>query len=246
MLGARHGDPNHSLDHSSAISWNDRLDYSSYEHLRPTYDVYVASLNAVSGQPVFSEDRFRIRQSARYAAKDYSMEQTRRGLWHSAMAGGVANIWGNLIGPEGSVDTNRRGSFAYPKPHWIKTYTEFFRDRFLIDLQRDNSITDGVCLRRSGGEGYIFYKESADSLRMDLTKMSKSRKAVAIDALKPYHEIDIGSLSAKSHVWKAPYRSDWAVAVGSFREPPSQAGGLQSGSVRVVEERQKRCSSPRP
>ncbi|MAG93645.1 MAG: hypothetical protein CMJ48_07840, partial [Planctomycetaceae bacterium] len=42
------------------------------------------------------EDRFRIRHSKTYADKDYTMEMTRRGLWHSTMAGGVANIWGHL------------------------------------------------------------------------------------------------------------------------------------------------------
>jgi hypothetical protein len=173
-------------------------------------------LQAIPGKPVFSEDRFRIRQSNRYAAKDYSMEQTRRGLWHSTMAGGVANIWGHLIGPDGSADTNRRGSYRYPAPHWIKTYAEFFRDRFVVGLQRDNSITDGVCLRRDGHEGYVFYKQDADSLRMDLSKLTTPGKAVAVDALKPYQEVDIGALAAKIHVWKAPYPSDWALAVGSF------------------------------
>jgi hypothetical protein len=225
MLGARHGDPNQGLDHSSAISWNGRLDYSSYEHHRPTYNVYVASLNAIGGQPVLSEDRFRIRQSSRYAAKDYSMEQTRRGLWNSTMAGGVANIWGNLVGPDGSVDTNRYGSFRYPKPHWIKTHAEFFRNRFVIDLQRDHSMTDGVCLRRSRHEGYVFYQEDADALRMDLTKMAVPAEAIAVDALKAYEEIEVGKLLPKSHVWKAPYRSDWAIGVGTF-----DVGGIANPS----------------
>jgi hypothetical protein len=221
MLGARHGDPNKGLDHSMAISWNKRLGYSSYEHHRPTYDVYAAALKSLPGQPVLSEDRFRIRKSSQYSEKDYSMEQTRRGLWNSTMAGGVANIWGNLIGPDGSVDTNRYGSFPYPKPHWIKTQAEFFRHRFVVDLQRDNSVTDGVCLRRAGHEGYLIYKVDADSLRIDLTKMARPvkaipMKAIAVDALKPYKEIEVGQLASKTHVWRAPYRSDWAIAVGSF------------------------------
>lgn len=231
MLGARHGDPNRGLDHSSAVSWNGRLDYSSYEHHRPTYDVYVASLMAISGQPVFSEDRFRIRKSKRYAAKDYSMERTRRGLWHATMAGGVANIWGHLIGPQGSVDTNRRGSFPYPKPDGIKTHADFFRNRFVIDLHRDNSITDGVCLRRSSGDGYLFYKEDTDSLRMDLTKMGRPQKAVAVDTLRPYDEIEIGELAAKHHVWRTRYRSDWAVAVGSFGSTAKRPEGANEEDV---------------
>ncbi len=142
------------------------------------------------------------------------METTRQGLWRSAMAGGVANIWGNLIGPEGSVDTNQRGSFPYPKPYWIKTHSEFFRDRFFGDMVRDNRITDGTCLKRSGGTFYVFYREDATSIRMDLSKMPDAQPAIAIDTLKPYREIELEELSPKEHVWKAPYPSDWALAVG--------------------------------
>ena len=39
---------------------------------------------------------------------------------------------------------------------------------------------------------------------------------VAVDAKKPYEEIEVGTLSPEQHTWEAPYRSDWAVAVGDF------------------------------
>jgi hypothetical protein len=214
LLGGRPAGPQQGTDHSEYGGWNRPLDYASYEHHRPTYQVYTAALEAFPDRPSFSEDRFRIRQSSRYASKDYSMETTRQGLWRSAMAGGVANIWGNLIGPEGSVDTNQRGSFPYPKPYWIKTHSEFFRDRFFGDMVRDNRITDGTCLKRSGGTFYVFYREDATSIRMDLSKMPDAQPAIAIDTLKPYREIELEELSPKEHVWKAPYQSDWALAVG--------------------------------
>ncbi len=214
LFGGRPAGPNRGTDHSQFERWNKPLDYASFEHHRPTYEVYVAVLEGFSDKPSLSEDRFRIRQSSRYASKDYSMETTRQGLWQSTMAGGVANIWGNLIGPQGSVDTNRCGSFPYPKPHWIKTYSEFFRDRFFVDMVRDNRITNGACLKRSRGTFHVFYKEDTASIRMDLSEMPEARLAVAVDALKPYREIELGKLSPEEHVWKAPYRSDWAVAVG--------------------------------
>ena len=217
LLGGRPAGPNQGMDHSRSERWNKSLDYASYEHHRPTYEVYAAALEVFPDKPALSEDRFRIRQSSRYASKDYSMETTRQGLWKSAMAGGVANIWGNLIGSEGSVDTNRYGSFPYPKPHWIKTCSEFFRDRFFLDMVRDNSITDGVCLKRLGGECYVFYKEDTTSIRMDLSKMPKAQPAIAVDALKPYHEIDLGQLSPKEHLWNPPYKSDWAIAVVTIK-----------------------------
>ncbi len=95
FLGGRPEGPNQGTGHSTWYTWNLPLDYSSYEHHRPTYEVYVAALEEVPGQPVISEDRFRIRDEGR--SKDYTPEDTRRGLYHSTLAGGVANIWGNLL-----------------------------------------------------------------------------------------------------------------------------------------------------
>ena len=63
---------------------------------------------------------------------------------------------------------------------------------------------------------YVFYGESASSIGMDLSSMRNPQPAVAVDTKKKYHEIKIGMLKAKEHVWKAPYRSDWAIAVEDF------------------------------
>jgi len=57
FLGGRPAGPNSGTNHSAFISWNTPMDYSSYEHHRPSYDVYVSALKAVLGQPVMSEDR---------------------------------------------------------------------------------------------------------------------------------------------------------------------------------------------
>ena len=48
--------------------------------------------------------------------------------------------------------------------------------------------------------------------------MAGPQKAVAVDALRPYREIDLGELRPKNQTWKAPHQSDWAVAVGKFRK----------------------------
>ena len=60
---------------------------------------------------------------------------------------------------------------------------------------------------------------------MDPSKTPDARPAVAVDALKPYREIELGELSPREHVWKAPYQSDWAIAVGD-------AGWLSSRAER--------------
>lgn len=128
------------------------------------------------------------------------------------MAGGAANIWGNLV-PDA---TPGGGSRSYQHPEWIETNSRFFEKRFVKDMVRDNTITDGVCLRRPAGGHYVFYREDASSVRMDLSGMDGPQPAVAVDAKQDYAEIDLGTLDPTDQTWPAPYESDWAVAVGTF------------------------------
>jgi len=51
---------------------------------------------------------------------------------------------------------------------------------------------------------------------MDLSGMAQAQPGVAVDTKKEYEEIDLGMLGGKEHAWNAPYRSDWAIAVGRF------------------------------
>ena len=213
MLGARahqHGRPLEDL-------FTNRLDYIGFETHRPDYDTYVESLRRHPGKPVFMEDRFRIRQSDQYRDKDYTEEMTRRGLWHSSMAGGVANIWGRLEG-DLSINMGAAESRPYPHPEWIHTNAEFFRDRFTADLRPWPGLTDGMCLATDDGRQYLFYQEQTDELRLDLSDAAGELSAVAVDTLRVYRETDLGRLAAEELVWNAPYRSDWAIAVGEVGE----------------------------
>ena len=206
FLGGRPEGPNSGPDHSAFVSWNKRLDYSSYEHHKPTYDVYRAALGTVPGQPVMSEDRFRIRTEAR--TKDYDMVETRRGLWDSTMAGGVANIWGFL-----RPQPEDRGSLPYPNAHQILTYSRFWKNRFNANLVWANSLTDGVALRQKK-KFYVFYKQNASSIKMNLSKMAGPRQAVAVNTQRIYEEIPLGVLSPGRHTFTASNQADWAIAVG--------------------------------
>ena len=188
------------------------LDYSSYEQHRPGHAKYVETIDRRPHKPSFSEDRFRIRNSKRHRRKDYDMQRTRRGLWHSTLAGGVANVWGYL----GPSEPHAGGSLPYPDPHPIKTYSLFFQRRFHADMVRDNALTDGVCLRRPTRRHYVFYAEDAASVRLDLARMDGPQKAIAVDTKKKYAEIEIGTLAPGDHSWTAPHASDWAIAVGSW------------------------------
>jgi hypothetical protein len=213
MLGARS-----STNQLNQLS--EDMDYSSYEQHRPDYDKYVETIEARPQKPSFSEDRFRIRDPSPYPDKDYDETMTRRGLWHSTMAGGVANIWGDLTGEGGSGG----GSTPYDHPHWSRTYADFFANRFLNDMVRDNGITTGaVCLRSPDRTRYLFYREGASAVQMDLSNMDGAQQAVAVDALRPYEEISLGSLSPGIHTWTAPSESDWAIAVGDFSSTPGQS-----------------------
>ncbi|MCU0574682.1 MAG: DUF5060 domain-containing protein [Syntrophobacteraceae bacterium] len=203
MLGAR-------SFKNSLLQMSEPMDYSSYEQHKPDYAAYVQTIENRPAKASFSEDRFRVRAEGK--AKDYSLEETRRGLWRSAMAGGVANIWGYLL----RGGSNDGGSGPYPNKDQIKTYARFFDERFFADLHRCNELTDGVCLQRPGGTHFLFYREDASGITMNLGSKRGGREAVAVDAKRPYVELGLGTLHAGKQTWKAPYPSDWAVAVGSF------------------------------
>ena len=217
------------------------LDYSSYEQHRPEYATYVETINRRPNKPSFSEDRFRIRQSQQYRDKDYTEEMTRRGLWHSTMAGGVANIWGRLDG-DLAINMGRGMSKPYENAHWIKTHATFFRDRTTFDMKVDDRRTDGICLVRSATFGLIAYKENCRDISLDLSSIDTAQPAVAIDTKQPYRELDLGQLEPKLQTWKAPHESDWAIAVGDFTRPresycrltPMHTGVCQIGKDHVL------------
>ena len=212
-LGGRPAGPNTGTNHSPYTPWNSGMDYASYEHHRPTYSVYVAALNEIPSKPVMSEDRFRVRNNV-YPNKDYDVTRTRRGLYISTMAGGVANIWGYLWNGASAGG----GSTSYPNKAELKTYSTFFfdNDRFVKDMVRDNGITNGYGLRRPTNRHYVLYRENTNSIQVDLSGMSGNQPAVAVDTKKTYSEINLGTLTASNQTINLPSSSDWVIAVGDF------------------------------
>jgi len=158
------------------------------------------------------EDRFRVRKNV-YPKKDYDFNMTRRGLWHSAMAGGAANIWGNLLNPRPDGM-----SHPYPNKDQILTWSRFWKDRFRKELVRDNRITDGVCLRVPG-KLLVFYKENTNLIQMDLSELQRRPiQGIAVDTCRSYEEIDASLKARPNQIFKAPRRSDWAIAVQPISE----------------------------
>jgi hypothetical protein len=205
------------------------LDYSGYEQHRPDYNKYVETIEKRPDKPSFSEDRYRIQKHSRFASKDYTAELVRRGLWHSAMAGGVANIWGNLTARWGWVGelfgnlglkmgllVSKQYSQSFPNKEQIKTYSVFIANYFRKGLKRSNEITDGYCLKTIDNSHLIYYKENSDFIEMDISKASGSLSSVAIDTKKKYREIKVDTDRGRIQ-WVAPYKSDWAIAVYSSK-----------------------------
>jgi hypothetical protein len=91
---------------ASEVFWTG--DYVGHYDYRVAYPWYV-EVRQTANKPHIQEDRFRIRQRETFQFKDYTPEMTVRGLWHSTMAGGVANIWGNLH----PHSHNNQGSESY-------------------------------------------------------------------------------------------------------------------------------------
>ena len=87
----------------SEIFWEG--DYIGHYDYRVPYKWY-AEVFDHKNKPQFQEDRFRIREHDVFENKDYTLEMTVRGLWHSTMTGGVANIWENLFPAQAFQESN--------------------------------------------------------------------------------------------------------------------------------------------
>ncbi len=154
-------------------------------------------------RPHFYEERHSYKRSG----FDLDMEGTRRLLWAEIMAGGMGGFFGFY--PD--------SPHPYPKPEQLRTAYTFWheKERFLLDMHPQNNLTsNGYALRDQSKKNYVFYKTATSSIEIDLSDTSESLPAIAVDAKKGYREITIGQLNPSKHTWKAPYESDWAIAVG--------------------------------
>jgi hypothetical protein len=222
LLGGRSDGPNvgddpnlDTTDHGSDRRYHEDLSYAGYEHWEPTYEVYRAAMESFDDKPIFSEDRFRIRNGNR--VKDYTEEQTRQGLWLSTMAGGVANIWGDLApGDDG-------GSGSYDNAEQLKTYSTFFfdNDRFRVGMEVDNDLTADAThyVLRDGDELIVIYAEDADEVVIDLSALDVSMNVVAVDAMQAYAEIHLGQVAPGQVTIDLPSAGNWAVALTPVPEP---------------------------
>jgi hypothetical protein len=184
---------------------NDELDVKSYaDYGVRSYEQIVKDLASDPDRPQLYEERHTRNRNARLNA-----EGTRRFLWDLAMAGGFGCWWGfyNKGGSQGP---------PYPNADQLHTHATFWNERSTLDLQRDNGITNGLGLRNGDFSRVVLYKEDTERVTMDLSRARGPLPAIAVDAKKAYREVDIGPLTPGKQTWQAPYKSDWAIAVGTF------------------------------
>ena len=220
FLGSRPNGPNDGLtgSHTAFNSWNSGFDYSSFEHHLgnqtndEVYDVFASALDAISSQPAFSEDRTRLGTSR---SKDVTVEQTRDFMWASAMAGGIAGIWGDRI--DGSSIPSR----SFSNKEQLKTFSTFFHDnnRLLPDSIRANKLSENTntkVLHSPSNDNYVLYRENTNSIQVNLSSATKPLSAVAVDTKKAYAEINLGVLNNSNQTITLPTLSNWAIAIGAF------------------------------
>jgi len=164
-----------------------------------SYGDLVKAIKAKTAKPHTFDERWWITRLG-------SEEKLRRQLWLCNMAGGVSAIFGN---------TGSRNADPFTNQDPFKTFFRFWEGRFLGSMTQDSGISDAYCLR-GGRTHYVFYREKASAISMDLSGMDGSQPAVAVDTTKAYREITIGPLKPGKHTWKAPHKSDWAIAVGTL------------------------------
>ena len=187
---------------------NSELDVVSYSGSGPnTYQDVVNALESDPSRPHLYEERFTYMRWDKY-----DMETTRRHQWWYAMAGGMGSWWGFFS----------FSPYPYPNPEQLLTCGMFWTDRFCMDMDRANDLTDGYCLKAADNTRYVFYKEDATSIEMNLGGMNGLQPAMAVDTKTDYTEIPLGQLNPEAQTWTAPYSSDWAIAVGGFGLPPDE------------------------
>ena len=211
LLGAR-------ADTNQFNQLSEAMDYASYETFEPTYDLYRTSFTVRPTKPSFSEDRFRFRGNDQ-RAKDYTFDQMRLGMWDSALAGGVANIWGNLVLSDGvtydeGINEAIRPSNSFPNASALRTFATFFENRFAVGMIPCNADADGLCQRLPNNSARTVFARSTSRIALNLSSMTGPISIRAVDTTRTYSEIDMGSFNATSVTVNLPYTADWALAIG--------------------------------
>jgi hypothetical protein len=184
---------------------DEALDAKSYaDYGVRSYEQIVKDLSSDPDRPHLYEER----DSYLRPGGGLSQDGSRRFMWRQTMAGGMGGFWGHYGG----------GLYKgeYPNPEQFRCCRDFFADRFLLEMQRADQRTDGHALATPDRKHMVFYTEDTDQITLDLSGAPGPLPVIAVDTTRAYREIHIGTLDPGKHTWKAPHKSDWAIAVGTF------------------------------
>ena len=231
--GGRWQGPKTSEDHNKAgegngergIAWNEKFEYSAWEHHKPSKQSLINATKAVKGQPHFSEDRFRIRPNEN-RSKDFNPNgsDTRKYLYRLAASGGFAGIYGYIFGDQDFGTQN-----DYPNKRELQKFSRFLYGsewRFHKDyiLGNDLSSTNSAyVLKTTDNSKFLIYVEGRNNVNINLSSASGNPSAVAMRTIgNDYEEINLGNLSKNNQTIDFPSNSDWIVYIsnGSSTPPP--------------------------
>jgi len=162
------------------------------------YDAAIIERAAAREKPVIFETRYlHLRDGV------WTMDRTRRAMWSLSMAGGVAAIWG--------VDWDLQA--PYPHPEQLRTHRAFWTRWPLGDGSSAAREDGSLVLLSADGDRAVVY--AVDSDVVVLPPIPHGASVWAVDTLLEYAELDVTPAGdGAGATWRAPYVSDWAVAVG--------------------------------
>ncbi len=166
-----------------------------------SYDEVLQDINSDVTRPHFYERRFTYESPL--GEGTWTMDNTRRTLWWTMMAGGVGSFWG--FRPDGPG--------PYPNPEQLATFHRFWEDRYALGMRPANQLTDGYALISESGDMLIFYREDASSITLNLGGTGRPFRAIAVDTRLAYEELEQGVLEPANQTWTAPYESDWVLVL---------------------------------
>jgi len=190
----------------------DALSYNGFGNY--LYSDAITRLDSDLSRPHLYTERFL------YLRRDYwDMDGTRQKRWQYAMAGGIGSWWGKYWG----IDA------VYPNPEHLRTHRIFWEKYMRFDYVRGNDLSNGFVLKDSSNKRFIVYKETTNTVTLDMNNINSTLPVIAVDTKLEYDRISVGTWGTGNQTWNAPYVSDWALAIGDFNtdiDPPSIPTGL--------------------
>jgi len=187
-------------------------------HGPKNYEEVLEDINGDKTVPHLYEERHSYNRQDNVSSSsnnswDLDMDKTRRLMWWEAMAGGMGG-WFGFYEPTSPAF----GGVPYPNPEQLKTHRKFWveKNRFLYDFVHEEPINNVYILKSKKSNSVVLYKEETDTIEFDFNQYN-SQRIIAVDTKLDYNEIQIDNNLIVNSTWLAPYKSDWIVAIGSFK-----------------------------